>query len=94
MEGNSFCNNDACLISDRDSFFAHLLFSPNTRHVDNKRLSIDLSIDLSSLKQLIWDNRDDCDEEVDGDEPQRIQTSSMLSDYLTKTVNSCDLSKR
>ena len=41
--------------------FAHLI-SPNPKQVDNKRLAID----LSALKQLIWDNRDDCDEEVDG----------------------------
>ena len=33
-----------------------------SKQVDNKRLAID----LSALKQLIWENRDDCDEEVDG----------------------------
>ena len=43
------------------SLFAHLI-SPNTKQVDNKRPAID----LSALKQLIWDNRDDCDEEFDG----------------------------
>ena len=41
--------------------FAHLI-PPNTKQVDNKRLAID----LSALKQLLWDNRDDCDKEVDG----------------------------
>ena len=30
--------------------------------MDNKRLAVD----LSALKQLIWDNCDDCDEEVHG----------------------------
>ena len=47
--------------TDCESLFAHLV-SPNTKQVDNKRLAID----LSALTQLIWDNRDDCDEEVDG----------------------------
>ena len=70
-------------------FFA-LLVSPNTKQVDNKRLSIE----LSALKQLIWDNRDDCDEEVDGskgDYPRWIDTSAMLSVCLTKTMTSCRL---
>ena len=47
--------------ADCESLFAHLI-SPNTKQVDNKRLAID----LSALKHLIWDNRDDCDEEVEG----------------------------
>ena len=64
-------------------FFAHLL-SPNTKQVDKKQLAID----LSALKQLFWDNRDDCDEEVDGsrgDYPRWIDTSAMLSDCSTRT---------
>ena len=72
-------------------FFAHLI-STHTRHVDSKRLAID----LSALKQLIWDNRDDCDEEVDGskgDYPRWIDTSAMLSDCLTKTMTSCQLTE-
>ena len=72
-----------------ESLFAHVV-SPNTKQVDNKRLVID----LSALKQLIWDNRDDCDEEVDGskgDYFRCIDTSAMLSDYLTKTMTSCRL---
>ena len=54
----------------------------NTKQVDNKRLAID----LSALKQLIWENRDDCDEEVDGskgDYLRWIDTSAMLSDSST-----------
>ena len=42
-----------------------------------------LAIDLPAQKQLILDNRDDCDEEVDrskGDYPRWIDTSAMLSD--------------
>ena len=61
-----------------ESLSAHLV-SPNTRQVDKKRLAID----LSALKQLIWDNRDDCDEEVHGskeDSHRWIDTSAMLSD--------------
>ena len=54
-----------------------------------------LAIDLSALKQLIWDNRDDCDEEVDGsqDYPRWIDTSAMLSDCLTKTMTSSRLNE-
>ena len=37
---------------DCESLFARLI-SPNTKQVDNKCLAID----LSALKQLIWDNR-------------------------------------
>ena len=75
--------------TDCESLFAHLVF-PYTKQVDNKRLAID----FSALKQLIWDNRDDCDEEVDGsrgDYPRWIDTSAMLSDCFTKTMTSCRL---
>ena len=47
--------------ADCERLFANLI-SPNIKQVDNKRLAID----LSALKQLIWDNRDDCDEDVNG----------------------------
>ena len=63
------------------------LISPNTKQVDNKRMAID----LSALQQLIWDNRDDCDEKVDGsngDYPRWIDTSAMLTDCSKKTKNS------
>ena len=53
-----------------------------------------MAIDLSALKQLILDNRDDCDEEVEGskgDYPRSIDTSAMLSGCLTKTLTSCQL---
>ena len=66
--------------------------SPNTKRVDNKRSAID----LAALKQLIKDNRDDCDEEVDGskgDYPRWIDTSAMLSDCSTKTMTSCRLNE-
>ena len=71
--------------ADCESLFSHLI--SNTKHVDNKRLAID----LSTLKQLIWDNRDDCDADVDGSKgayPRWIDTSAMLADCLTKTMTS------
>ena len=70
--------------TDCESLFSHLI-SPNSKQADNKRPAID----LSALKQLIWDSRDDCDEEVDGskgDYPRWIDTSAMLSACLTKTM--------
>ena len=66
--------------TDCESLFSHLI-SPNTKQVDNKRLAID----VSALKQLIRDNRDDCDEEVGGskgDHPRWIDTSAMLGRLL------------
>ena len=77
--------------ADCESLFAHLI-SPNTKQVDNKRLAID----LSALKELIWDNRGDCDEKVDGskvDYPRWMDTSAMLSDCLKKTMKSCRLTE-
>ena len=77
--------------ADCESLFPHLI-SPNTKQVDNKRLAID----LSALTQLISDNRDDCDEEVDGskgDHHRWIDTSAMLSDCLSNTMTSCCLNE-
>ena len=75
--------------TDCERLSAHLV-SPNTKQVDNKRLAID----LSALKQLYWDNRGDCDENVHGskgDYPRWIDSSAMLSDRLTKTMTFCRL---
>ena len=72
---------------DCEILFAHLI-SPNTKQVNNTRLAID----VSALKQLIMDNRDDCDEEDDGskgDYPRWMGTSAMLSDCSAKTMTSC-----
>ena len=44
-----------------ESLFAHMI-SSSTKQVDNKRFALD----VSALKKVIWDNRDDCDEEVEG----------------------------
>ena len=70
--------------TDCESLFAHLS-SP-----DKKRFAID----LSALKQFIWDNRGDRDEEVDGSKGIRwIDTSAMPLDCLTKTMTSCRLNE-
>ena len=77
--------------TDCESLFSHLI-SPNIKQVDNKRSALD----LSALKQLICDNRDDCDEKVDGskgDYPCWTDTSATLADCLTKTKNSCRLNQ-
>ena len=77
--------------ADFESLLAHLM-SPNPKQVDSKRLAID----LCALKQLIWDNLDDCDQEVDGsmgDDPRWIDTSAMLSDRLTRAMTSCRLNE-
>ena len=89
--GNGFRSNETFLVqfTDSESLFAHSV-SPSAKHLDNKRLAID----LSALKKLIWDNRDDCDEECDGSKCEYlrwIDTSAMLSDGLTKTLTSCRL---
>ena len=66
--------------SDCESLFSHLV-SPNTKQVDSKRLAI---------KQLVWEHRNDCDEHVDGskgDFSRWIDTSTMPSDCLTKTMS-------
>ena len=47
--------------TDCESLLSHLI-SPNTEQLDRKRSAVD----VSAPKQLIWDNRDECDEEVDG----------------------------
>ena len=77
--------------TDCESLFSHVI-SPSTKKVDNKRLAID----LSALKQLIWDNRDDCDDEVHGpkgDNLRWVDTSAMLSDRISKTMTFCRLNE-
>ena len=64
--------------------------------IPNKSTPKRLATDLSALKQLIVDNRDDSDGEVDGsngDYPRWIDTSSMLSNCSTKTMTSCRLNE-
>ena len=71
--------------TDCDSLYEHLI-SANFKAVDNKRLSID----LTALKQIIWAHNDESNEYVNsdsGDYPRWIDTSVMLVDPLTKTMN-------
>ena len=66
------------------------LFSHDVSEYQKSRIIKRLAIDLSVLKQLIWDNRDDCGEEVDGskgDYLRWIDTSAMLADCSTKTIS-------
>ena len=72
--------------ADCESLLARF-YSSNTIQIDNKRWAID----LSALKQVIWDNLGDCVEEAggsNGDYPRWIDTSAMLSDCFTKTLTS------
>ena len=58
------------------------------------QLNVHQTIDLSALKQIIWDNHDDCDEEVDGTKSCYCRwgdTSATLPDCLSMTMTSCRL---
>ena len=87
MGRNSFRSNGSRLVRRlRKSLFSFDIPENQTSRVDNKPLAID----FSALKQLIWDNRDDCDEEVDGSKGDYLRwmdTSAMLSDCSTKMMN-------
>ena len=74
MGRDCFCSIGHVWVTDCESLLAHLI-SPKTKQVDNKRLAID----VSSLKQLIWDNRDDCDEEVDESKGDYLRLNDILS---------------
>ena len=78
MGGESLRSFRTLLVCRLLKSLSHLI-SPNTKQVDNKRLAIELS---ALKKQLIWDNCDDCDEEVDGPKgyhPRWIDTCAILS---------------
>ena len=86
MGRDGFRSDGSRLVCRLRKSLCFFFVSPNKKQVDNKRLAID----LSALKQLVWDNRDDCDAEVDGskgDYPVWIDTSAMLPDCLTKTMD-------
>ena len=58
------------------------------------QVNIHQTSDMSALKQLIWDNHDDRDEEVDGSKSyysRWVDTSATLSYCLSKTMTSCRL---
>ena len=75
-----------CWFTDCDSLYEHLM-SHRTNSIDNKRLAID----LKALRQLVWERNGERTLEVDsssGDYPRWIDTSVMLADPLTKTMDS------
>ena len=75
--------------TDCGSLLSHPV-SPNGKQVDDKRLAID----LTALKQLMWDHCNDCDGDVDGlqgDYLRGIDTSTMLGDCLTDATSSVRL---
>ena len=75
-----------CWFTDCDSLYEHLM-SHRTNSIDNKRLAID----LKALRQLVWERDGERTLEVDsssGDYPRWIDTSVMLADPLTKTMDS------
>lgn len=72
-------------LTDCDSLYEHLV-APKMATIDNKRLAID----LQALRQDIWElTDDDKTEYIDtsyGDYPRWIDTSTMISDPLTKVM--------
>ena len=70
--------------TDSESLCEHLV-SPGMNSVDNKRLAID----LSALRQLVWERDGERTQIVDstrGDYPRWIDTSTMIADPLTKVM--------
>ena len=91
-EEDGFSSKGTRLVRRLRKSLCTIEFSQTTKQIDNKRSAID----LSALKQLIWDNRDDCDEEVDGskgDYPRGIDTSAILSDCIMNTMTSSRLNE-
>ena len=72
--------------TDCDSLYEHLV-ATRFNQIENKRLSID----LMALRQQIWEREGERTEVVEhsfGDYPRWIDTSTMISDPLTKVMNS------
>ena len=79
MGGNNFHSDGTHLVYR----WRKPLFSLDIPKYQTSRQQTFGVIDLSVLKQLIREKRDDCDQEVDGskgDYPRWIDTSAMLSD--------------
>ena len=71
--------------TDCDSLYEHLI-SPKSNSVDNKRLAID----LMALRQYVWERngeRSQYIEHSNGDYPRWIDTSTMIADPLTKSMD-------
>ena len=78
-------------LTDCDSLYEHLM-SQRLNSIENKRLAID----LMALRQQIWERDGERTFEVDhscGDYPRWIDTSVMIADPLTKSMNSDRLSQ-
>ena len=72
-------------MTDCDSLYEHLM-SQRLNTIENKRLAID----LMALRQQIWERDGERTLEIDhscGDYPRWIDTSVMLADPLTKSMN-------
>ena len=72
-------------MTDCDSLYEHLI-SPKNNSVDNKRLAID----LMALRQYVWERngeRSQYIEHSNGDYPRWIDTSTMIADPLTKSMD-------
>ena len=78
-------------MTDCDSLYEHLV-SSKYNPVENKRLTID----LTGLRQLVWERDGERTEYVDhscGDYLRWIDTSTMIADPLTKAMNGDRLAK-
>ena len=71
--------------TDCDSLYEHLI-SPKNNTIDNKRLAID----LMALRQYVWERNGERTQYIEhscGDYPRWIDTSTMIADPLTKTMD-------
>ena len=71
--------------TDCDSLYEHLI-SPKNNSVDNKRLAID----LMALRQYVWERNGERSQYIEhscGDYPRWIDTSTMIADPLTKSMD-------
>jgi len=77
--------------TDCDSLYEHLV-STRMNQIENKRLRID----MSALRQQIWERGGERTETIDfltGDYPRWIDTSAMIADPLTKVMNADRMTK-
>ena len=71
--------------TDCDSLYEHLI-TPKNNSVDNKRLAID----LMALRQYVWERNGERSQYIEhscGDYPRWIDTSTMIADPLTKSMD-------
>ena len=83
-EDTSSDNMSHVWVTDCESLYENII-SPKMNSVDNKRLAID----LSALRQLVWERdgeRTQIADSTRGDYPRWIDTSTMIADPLTKAM--------